>query len=69
MAGSCTAARGSEVKPHYVLHVRASRFVGGPERQILRYAKLTEGAGIVTTIATFLGDRSEERRVGKECRL
>jgi succinoglycan biosynthesis protein ExoA len=38
-----------------VLHIRASRFVGGPERQILRYAKLVEDAGVHTTIATFVG--------------
>lgn len=38
-----------------VLHVRASRFVGGPERQILRYAKLAEALAD-TAVASFVGD-------------
>ncbi|HUS18596.1 MAG TPA: glycosyltransferase [Terriglobales bacterium] len=39
-----------------VLHIRASRFVGGPERQILRYAQLANADGITSTIASFVGD-------------
>ncbi len=42
-------------KSRAVLHVRASRFVGGPERQILRYAKLS-GETATATIASFVGD-------------
>lgn len=46
--------------PRSVLHIRASRFVGGPERQILRYATLTELAGVTSTVATFIGDGEGE---------
>jgi len=47
-----------------VLHVRASRFVGGPERQILRYAKLAEDAGAESTLASFVGDGEGEALLG-----
>ncbi len=41
-----------------VLHLRASNFVGGPERQILRYADHERGGRLRVAVATFV-DRSE----------
>lgn len=39
-----------------ILHLRASRFVGGPEQQILRYASYLEPGVADSVIATFIGD-------------
>ena len=38
-----------------ILHLRASNFVGGPERQILRYASFERGGALRTTLASFVG--------------
>jgi len=40
-----------------VLHLRASNFVGGPERQILNYAEVERGASFDTVLGVFVGDR------------
>ncbi len=42
-------------KPFCVLHLRASNFVGGPERQILRYAEFDLGGPLQLTLASFVG--------------
>jgi len=39
-----------------VLHLRASRFVGGPERQLLHYADLDKTSPYRTFIGSFVGD-------------
>ena len=44
-----------------ILHLRASNFVGGPERQILRYASFELGGDLQITLASFVG-----RQEGKE---
>jgi succinoglycan biosynthesis protein ExoA len=40
-----------------ILHLRASNFVGGPEHQLLRYARLEQGSDFEITLATFVGPR------------
>ncbi len=39
-----------------ILHLRASNFVGGPERQVLRYAGYEQGGTIETIIGSFVGE-------------
>ncbi len=38
-----------------VLHLRASNFVGGPERQILRYAEFERNGPVSVIVGTFVG--------------
>jgi len=43
------------LKDAHVLHLRASNFVGGPERQVLRYAAFDRGGPLQVTLASFVG--------------
>jgi glycosyltransferase involved in cell wall biosynthesis len=47
-------ASGTETERVRVLHLIASRFVGGPQRQILMQAQLMDPARFEVTLATFL---------------
>jgi len=55
-----------------VLHLRASNFVGGPERQLLRYAELEQGGDFDVRLGVFCGtdegvklaEEAEKRGVG-----
>src|ERR1700737_4544008 len=38
-----------------ILHLRASNFVGGPEKQLLRYARLERDSEFELTLGTFVG--------------
>jgi succinoglycan biosynthesis protein ExoA len=38
-----------------ILHLRASNFVGGPEQQLLRYARLERDSEFELTLGTFVG--------------
>lgn len=42
-----------------VLHLRASNFVGGPERQILRYCTEAAAAGPRQILASFTADHGK----------
>ena len=46
------------MRPIRILHLRATNFVGGPERQLLRYAEHEREGPIEIVLGTFLG-RSE----------
>jgi glycosyltransferase involved in cell wall biosynthesis len=39
-----------------ILHLRPSGFVGGPERQILRYAQVDQFGATTTVVGTFVGE-------------
>jgi glycosyltransferase involved in cell wall biosynthesis len=45
------------MKPVRILHFRPSSFVGGPERQLLRYAQLDQSGSTQTILATLAGER------------
>src|SRR4051812_17903347 len=42
--------------PVKVLHLRASPFLGGPERQILRYASLSFGTPVEQIVGSFVDE-------------
>jgi hypothetical protein len=44
------------MKPARILHFRPSSFVGGPERQLLRYAQLDQSGSTQTILGTFVGE-------------
>jgi len=44
-------------QPMRILHLRASNFVGGPEKQLLSHAKLEHGASFEVVLGTFIGER------------
>ncbi|MFH0778430.1 MAG: glycosyltransferase family 4 protein [Candidatus Eisenbacteria bacterium] len=46
-----------------VIHIRASNFFGGPEKQITRHAELLREAGIATILCSFHEKRAENELV------
>src|SRR5712664_1410044 len=56
-------------EPLRILHLRASNFVGGPEKQLLNHAKLEHGGSFEVVLGTFIG-KSEGRQylaaIGKQ---
>ena len=42
-------------QPMRILHLRASNFVGGPEKQLLSHAKLEHGGSFEVILGTFVG--------------
>jgi succinoglycan biosynthesis protein ExoA len=48
-------------QPVRILHLRASNFVGGPEKQLLTHAKLEHGGSFEVVLGTFVG-KSEGRQ-------
>jgi succinoglycan biosynthesis protein ExoA len=53
--------------PIRILHLRASNFVGGPERQLLRYASYEYGDCVETILGTFVS-KQEGREFAEEVR-
>ena len=45
------------MKPARILHFRPTSFVGGPERQLLRYAQVDQAGFTKTILGTLVGDR------------
>jgi len=52
------------MKPARILHFRPSSFVGGPERQLLRYAQLDQSGSTQTILATLVGEREGRAFLG-----
>ncbi len=47
-------------QPIRILHLRASNFLGGPERQILRYAEMEKDGPLEVIVGSFLGAHEGE---------